>query len=133
MKLVQLPLFFWAARYLSRYKRRRPYTRQLPFGRWIAGYLDQIAIGITQIDRLHLPACSRSWNGPLDDLDANAPQVADNLRERAATDEADVLRPRTRPFGLGLEFVPHLMQVDPAATDLQGAPAIVECDYGDAK
>src|SRR5690348_16050952 len=92
----------------------------------VARNLNEVPVRITQLDGLHRSKCARSRNRSFDELHPNTPEAVDDLRDRCASDETDVLRSRSRMRSPGLELAPPRMQVDLALPKVQRLPSLSE-------
>src|SRR2546426_181566 len=94
----------------------------------LVGDLDQIAVGVAEVDRLEGAAGARALDRSLLDGDAPCSQVLDPPRQRLAREQAHVGGPRRRPRGLGVELPPGLVQVDLLGAESQRRAPLAEDD-----
>src|SRR3982750_52902 len=89
-------------------------------------HLDQVAVGIAEVNGHHRAQRTRLLDGALRDHDAVRLEMPDDLFERRLGDEAKVHRSGRGLERLGLELASRLVQVDLLAAECQAAPAARE-------
>src|SRR5205807_3236492 len=87
--------------------------RQPLFGRReLAADLEQVAVGVAQLDRLDRAERSRPFDGTLEERDTVLDETRDPRLQRLVRKKAGVARSGGRPLGLRLELPPGRVQVD---------------------
>src|SRR2546422_3408175 len=88
-----------------------------------AGDLEEIAVGVAQIDRLDRAERARPLDGPLEQRDAVLGETPDPRLERLVRQEAEVARSGGRPLRLRLELLPGPVQVDLLRSEPEREPS----------
>src|SRR2546426_211527 len=89
----------------------------------LAGDLEQVAVGVAQVDRLDRAEGARALHRPLEDGHPTLLEVAAPDLERLVRQEAEVARAWRRPRRLQPELRPGRVQVDLLRSESQREPA----------
>src|SRR3989442_14968092 len=90
------------------------------------GDLEEIAVGVAQIDRLDRAERARPLDGPLEQRDAVLGETPDPRLERLVRQEAEIARSGGWPLRLRLELLPRPVQVGLLRSEPQREPSLPE-------
>jgi len=90
--------------------------------------LDEIAVGVPEIDGKQGAGCANAANGSVDDLDSDIAQVPDYLVKGRAGQKAEVGTARLRSAGMRLKLLSRQVEIDLLLTETEGDPSVAVDD-----
>jgi hypothetical protein len=94
----------------------------------IVGNLDEVVVGVADVDGAELADRANAFDRPFLDVNAEGGEVFDDFFDGVEGDEAEVGGAGCGVRSLGVEFVAALVEVDLLIAELEGLAA-VEGDY----